>query len=220
LANVEHKDIPDSGLHEPKGAASATVGTVYTSDGLGSGTHQLPEIEGQASASAGKVPYKAAGGNVVWDLPRSDNHARMSVINNMTTISKTAGSADLHLEADYTKVSLFVDGPLGGVDLTLSGDSTFIINTDGTYVLALWASVSSDTVSTLIALTPRINGVSDAPNSPVAKQLIKDVGGITTVSGFGFNTFSAGDVIDLGLAANKNSNINIHESVLHVLRLA
>ena len=37
MANIEHKDIPEAGLHEPKGVSTATTGQVYISDGLGSG---------------------------------------------------------------------------------------------------------------------------------------------------------------------------------------
>lgn len=33
-----HKDLVDSDLHEPKGASSASLGTVYVSNGTGSGT--------------------------------------------------------------------------------------------------------------------------------------------------------------------------------------
>lgn len=36
--SIEHKNIPDSQLHEPKGAASASIGQVYVADGAGSGT--------------------------------------------------------------------------------------------------------------------------------------------------------------------------------------
>lgn len=40
MANVQHKDLPDSDLHEPKGVASATIGEVYVADGSGSGDWQ------------------------------------------------------------------------------------------------------------------------------------------------------------------------------------
>lgn len=37
---VEHVDITDPNLHEPKGASSASANTVYVADGAGSGTWQ------------------------------------------------------------------------------------------------------------------------------------------------------------------------------------
>lgn len=35
---IQHKNIPDAQLHEPKGIATVTVGKIYVSDGAGSGT--------------------------------------------------------------------------------------------------------------------------------------------------------------------------------------
>lgn len=39
---IEHRDLVGAQLHEPKGADTALAGTVYTSDGLGSGTWLSP----------------------------------------------------------------------------------------------------------------------------------------------------------------------------------
>lgn len=193
---------------------------MYTANGSGSGTHELPRIQGQGAGADKTNPYNDGSGGITWEIPRTGHSSRMSIVNNSTIIPITAGSADLHLEADYIKVTLFVDGPSNGTDVTLNADSTLTINKAGVYLLALWGSISSDTVSTLIALTPRINGVSDALTSPVAKQLLKDVGSMTTINGFGFGSFTAGMVIDLGIAADKNCNVTIHESVFHAFRMA
>lgn len=38
---IEHKDIAEAGLHEPKGVSLATTGQVYVADGLGSGNWDL-----------------------------------------------------------------------------------------------------------------------------------------------------------------------------------
>lgn len=38
MADIEHKDLPDELLHEPKGAFSAAAKQLYFADGLGSGT--------------------------------------------------------------------------------------------------------------------------------------------------------------------------------------
>ena len=38
MANIQHKDIPDAQLHEPKGVVSATAGKAYIANGSGSGT--------------------------------------------------------------------------------------------------------------------------------------------------------------------------------------
>ena len=39
---MEHKDIPEAGLHEPKGVSTAVSGTAYIADGEGSGSWQNP----------------------------------------------------------------------------------------------------------------------------------------------------------------------------------
>lgn len=38
MANIQHRDIPDAQRHEPKGASTAAAGTVYVSNGAGSGS--------------------------------------------------------------------------------------------------------------------------------------------------------------------------------------
>lgn len=37
MAKIQHADLPDQYLHEPKGASTAVTGTVYIADGNGSG---------------------------------------------------------------------------------------------------------------------------------------------------------------------------------------
>ena len=38
--DIEHNELPDELLHEPKGASTAVAGTVYVADGAGSGSFQ------------------------------------------------------------------------------------------------------------------------------------------------------------------------------------
>ena len=40
VGDIEHKELPDNLLHEPKGARTAVVGAVYVADGAGSGSFQ------------------------------------------------------------------------------------------------------------------------------------------------------------------------------------
>lgn len=42
MPNVEHSTLSDPNLHEPKGVASAAVGSIYQADGTGSGAWKLP----------------------------------------------------------------------------------------------------------------------------------------------------------------------------------
>lgn len=42
MADLQHKDLPESQLHEPKGASTANSGEIYTANGSGSGTWSPP----------------------------------------------------------------------------------------------------------------------------------------------------------------------------------
>lgn len=46
MANLEHKNIPNADLHEPKDISSAAVDTVYVADGAGSGTWKIAPTDG------------------------------------------------------------------------------------------------------------------------------------------------------------------------------
>jgi microcystin-dependent protein len=56
---IEHRDIPNSQLHEPKGISTAAAGTVYTADGNGSGSwEELPGISRASAFPVGTImPY-------------------------------------------------------------------------------------------------------------------------------------------------------------------
>lgn len=40
MSDIEHSQLPDELLHEPKGAKKAAAGTVYVADGASSGAFQ------------------------------------------------------------------------------------------------------------------------------------------------------------------------------------
>ncbi len=69
MADFQHRNIPNSELHEPKGVSSASSGTVYVADGSGSGSWVTPKITGIGTAAEGKV-YRADGlGGGSWEYP-------------------------------------------------------------------------------------------------------------------------------------------------------
>lgn len=76
---IQHADIPDAQLHEPKGAATAAAGTAYIADGAGSGTWVKVQIAQaaclKASASGATTGVTTSfqainnatlGGTIVW----------------------------------------------------------------------------------------------------------------------------------------------------------
>lgn len=66
MADIQHKNIPDAQLHEPKGVVSASANTAYLADGLGSGSWQTPKVSGVDSANEGAVLRANGDGTVSW----------------------------------------------------------------------------------------------------------------------------------------------------------
>lgn len=50
MADIEHSDIVDPFIHEPKGASTANAGEVYVADGAGSGDWDVKETYGAFNA--------------------------------------------------------------------------------------------------------------------------------------------------------------------------
>jgi hypothetical protein len=66
MANIEHKNILDPNIHEPKGVSTANAGDIYVANGTGSGEWTVPEPKGTVSANDGTI-YMADGlGSGVW----------------------------------------------------------------------------------------------------------------------------------------------------------
>jgi len=63
---VEHVDITDPEIHEPKGVATASSGHVYAADGAGSGTWGEVVLPGQDAASAKQFFVSDGAGGGSW----------------------------------------------------------------------------------------------------------------------------------------------------------
>lgn len=64
MADVQHASITDPHLHEPKGASTASNGTVYVSDGSGSGVWQIIGLD--------NLNYSAIQSEIQGDLDDGD----------------------------------------------------------------------------------------------------------------------------------------------------
>lgn len=115
---VEHVNITDPEIHEPKGVASASAGQIYTADGAGSGN---------------------------WASTQLDVHGQMDIIGNSTTLPTTAAAdSTLNTDSDYSKVSGVWQSPVGTVNTGVSFSvDKLVVPTAGTYYLNLWMSFTS-----------------------------------------------------------------------------
>lgn len=62
MAQVQHSALTDPNLHEPKGASTASVGTVYVSNGSGSGTWTTPPSANAPTAQIAMFPLASVAG--------------------------------------------------------------------------------------------------------------------------------------------------------------
>ena len=63
MANIQHRDIPDEGRHELKGASTAIVGSIPISNGIGGTTFQKLGV----ASLTGSIPTGVADVQVVTD---------------------------------------------------------------------------------------------------------------------------------------------------------
>jgi len=100
MANIEHKNIPDPNIHEPKGISSATAGEIYVADGAGSGDWIVPEPRNIELASAGDVYVADGNGSGKW---RSNHYFIELYLDQLSTLTRniTTINTDLDFELDY-----------------------------------------------------------------------------------------------------------------------
>lgn len=106
---IEHSTLTGSQLHEPKGAAAASVNQVYVSDGTGSGvwTDLLASIYNRNLFSLGQTFNDlAAAESIYFNVPYKSELVKMTVM--------LYGTLDVD-----TTLSIYIGGVLFADDLTI-----------------------------------------------------------------------------------------------------
>lgn len=206
---IEHNSILNAQCHEPKHISDATTGDagkVITPDAITGGTSELRQL-------------------THFEIDKSaDPHINAYISNNVTTTSITiAADLTLHTSSDYTAITLWNEEtayPSVGIVLNPSLGQ-FTVPSTGIYKLEYWLSVSSDTVNTLVGLRTGIDGnYFTFANAPVARQLKKVAGEEQFLSYANEYSLSTNAILTIGIAADKNCVLNIHEAGLILRRIA
>ncbi len=109
---IEHANIPDAYLHEPKGVAGASSGQIYVADGASSGSWKSPLI------AVGQMGFST---------------------NTTATLVAAASDATLATDGDYVKVTAnLIGSSLSGVSFLTD---KLVVVTAGIYSYSLTASV-------------------------------------------------------------------------------
>lgn len=214
----EHRNLTGASLHEPKGAATAALNTVYTADGAGSGSWLPQKIQGVESATEGQVYVANGTGSGSFQTKFDTPVGRSSLANAAIVIPTSAGA--IHTPASYVDIQqnftpMILDGGTTADGVT----KELIIPEDGLYRLTGWISVSSNTANTSLGFDVTIDGVAGTSTSPVARLKVKDAGDISTITGFGIGQFLAGTKIGLAIATTDAVDITLHEGVLDLEKI-
>lgn len=161
---IEHKDITDGQRHEPKGASTASTGSVYVSDGAGSGSWTTPVLTGQASSLEGQILKADGAGNYSWkNSPEGWAHYK----HNSGTQTFTGTASKIQ-----------IDG-LGGA--TETSYLPYIIRGTG----ELWDNVTNKIAPIVVGDTYNIRldlPVTAEAGNPTELTLFLDIGGTASIT--------------------------------------
>lgn len=216
MTTIQHKDIPDAQLHEPKGVAAAAAGYVYVANGTGggvwkkAGSDSLLALSGDTGSSNKKLVTNGANGFTL----REDNvYGSQTITANSTAIALTA-VADITFNTP-TQYTLLTGAGAPWVGEVLYG-VTF--NTDrltvpvtGVYQIHLWMNVSTfPNASAKVSIRYRVNGGAFSTRKPTIRSAIAN--DISQIAGFGFLNLNAGDYIQIYVASDTSGNLVIGDS--------
>lgn len=218
---IEHRNIPESGLHEPKGVSLAASNRVYTSNGAGSGAWSKVDADvlqgsiNNAVAAGLRVITDGAGGFNTEPTPAS-SFGTLNLTDNTTTKSVTvAADSSLNNNADFQEfdISLTTENLVN----MGSTSNSLILQANGLYLIDFWANVKSDTNATKFSLKFVIDGTDFVTRGP--KLTLGTAGQIYNMSANGIHNFNNGDSLKVYIAADKNCAITIEDMTFQLLYL-
>lgn len=188
---IQHKEIPDSQRHEPKGASTAGIGTVYCADGSGSGVWK-------------KIGYDNVEGLYAY--------GSMTITGNTTAFPMTAVA-----DTSFNTPSQF--SLLTGTGAPLTGESlkNITFNVDrlqvkisGVYEIKTYCNIASfPSNSSRVSLRYLINGLTYSVRGPIVKCAV--AGDSDIISSHGLVTLSAGDYLQNVVATDTTGGLVIRD---------
>lgn len=209
---IQHKDIPDAQLHEPKGIVSSAANKVYVANGAGSGTwKQIDSTAIQGLTGDGGVSGKkmVSNGTNGFSLVSDGVFGSMVITGNTNAFAITAAAdSTLNTNSDYV---LFTGTGAPWAAENLNGGLTFTTNrltvpVNGVYRIDLWADISGFPTNTAsVSVKYRINGTTFSSRHPKVKS--NSAGDAGQLNGFGLIPLNAGDFIQLYLASTATGSL-------------
>lgn len=216
MATVQHRDIPDSEQHEPRGASTAQNGTVYVADGSGAGNFikiPLAALQGTIPDGA-RVPLVTDGSGGVTAGPLSIIGAQAIRGNSQLTNLPTASDPFLSANVDYRVLGqgqgLWQQEHLYGT--SFDGDG-LVVNFPGVYKLEFWATIQTyPTAEATVGAKFLINDTFRLERVVAGRQA-------GHVAMHAIHYLNAGDRVRVALAASQTNGYWVNSAYLSVHRL-
>lgn len=214
---IQHKDIPDSELHEPKGVSTAPAGTLYVSDGLGSGSWKrvsVGEIEGLTGVTEEGLFLVTDGLGGVKAVPNIQ-YGTIAITSNNGEFTVTGASDNtLNTNSDYEVITGIGAPWAPNLSYGITADSDgLIVNNDGVYKLETWIDlVKYPTNASKLAVKYVINGSAFGNMKITSKS--NSGGDAGNLVGFGLLTLLEGDKIQLAVASTDSGTIVLESANL------
>lgn len=211
--SIQHRNIPDAELHEPKGVATAASNTHYLSNGAGSGTWdkiKTTEFTGLSGDGGSNNQRILTNGTNGFQIKTDSAYGAMQVTANTNAFSVIAAvDATLNTNTDY---ALFTGTGAPWAADPVNFGITFSTNrltvpVTGIYKLDFWSTITGwPSTAAKISVKYRINGGTYSTRHPMARapQGAGDPGELT---GFGFISLSANDFLQLYVASTVTGNL-------------
>lgn len=213
---IEHKDITDPNIHEPKGISTSTINRVYIANGSGSGTWskvKINTLEGLEGDNNIEGRHLVSSGTGTFKLDNGPRYGTMGIVNNITPFNVTAA-----LDPTFNTPSQFVVFTGSGAPWINEFSSGITFNTDrliapvkGVYKLEVYFNVGGFPTNTAkLAIRYLLNGTTYSLRKPTIKA--SGAGDENQITGFGLLNMNTNDYIQLTVASDATGQILIKDA--------
>lgn len=183
---IQHKDIPDINLHEPKGIATAIVNKSYIANGAGSGAwrHNIGSVHGEIYLDTAAISVGPTGGTITTD-------ANYRVIGPTWVLNPDTYNTALH-----------------------SSNQAIQVSVTGHYALHSYISFTTGAVAAGVkyALKYRKNNSATLSTRKLVTSKVTAGADSLFISGSTFTMLTAGDYIDLMVGSSAIDTITVTDA--------
>ena len=202
---IEHKDIANSQLHEPKNIGS-------------SGTSDAGKVLTPSASISGTSVLRKLTASEIDNLPanQAPEYGIAGVTGSATTLNLAAG--DLALPADYVNLlTVFNQEFASGADFGVTAVDTFTVASDGVYSLTLSISLKGQNTDTGVAIVAIGAALNDLASTRVYKTEFGVTESYITLAITERASLVSGDTIGIFVAANKTTDLVVESGTVSVV---